>query len=95
MGADLFESYVGALVSAITLGVVAYGISGAMFPLIIAAFGIVASVVGAVFVRGSEKGSPQRSLNLGSNIAYLVVVALSFPLSLAFFRQCRCRRWLS
>lgn len=87
MGADLFESYVGALVSAITLGVVAYGISGAMFPLIIAAFGIVASVVGAVFVRGSEKGSPQRSLNLGSNIAYLVVVALSFPLSLAFFNS--------
>lgn len=87
MGADLFESYVGALVSAITLGVVAYGISGAMFPLIIAAFGIVASVVGAVFVRGSEKGSPQRSLNLGSNIAYLVVVALSFPLSFAFFNS--------
>ena len=87
MGADLFESYVGALVSAITLGVVAYGISGAMFPLIIAAFGIVASVVGAVFVRGSEKGSPQRSLNLGSNIAYLVVVGLSFPLSLAFFNS--------
>ena len=46
MGADLFESYVGSLVSAITLGVVYAKESGAIFPLVIAALGVLASVIG-------------------------------------------------
>ena len=46
MGADLFESYVGALVSALTLGIVYYKAEGAIFPLLIAGLGLVASILG-------------------------------------------------
>lgn len=62
MGADLFESYVGALVSALTLGVAVVGTfngAGALFPLILAAAGIVASIIGCFFVRGDENSNPQ------------------------------------
>ena len=52
MGADLFESYVGALISALTLGVVYYQIAGAAYPLIIAGLGLLASILGSFFVRG-------------------------------------------
>lgn len=52
MGADLFESYVGALVSALTLGIVYYKVEGAIFPLLIAGLGLVASILGTFFVKG-------------------------------------------
>src|SRR5699024_8939427 len=52
MGADLFESYVGAIISAITLGLVAYPNGGAEFALALSAVGIAASIIGAYFVRG-------------------------------------------
>lgn len=68
MGADLFESYVGSLVSAVTLGVVAYQAEGAFFPLVLAAFGVIASVIGTFFVKGKEGTDPQKSLNLGSYV---------------------------
>ena len=54
MGADLFESYVGALVSALTLGIVYYKAEGAIFPLLIAGLGLVASILGTFFVKGDK-----------------------------------------
>ena len=62
MGADLFESYVGSLVSALTLGVAVSAISGVVFPLAIAGCGLVASIIGTFFVKGDEKASPQKAL---------------------------------
>ena len=85
MGADLFESYVGSLVSAVTLGVVAYQVEGAFFPLILAGIGIIASMIGTFFVKGKEGTDPQKSLNLGSYVAYAIVIAASLVLSNLFF----------
>ena len=54
MGADLFESYVGSLVSALTLGAVTATVSGVLFPLAIAACGLIASILGTFFVKGAD-----------------------------------------
>ena len=85
MGADLFESYVGSLVSALTLGVAVSAISGVVFPLAIAGCGLLASIIGTFFVKGDEKSSPQKALKLGSNIAAVLVVAVSLVLSKVLF----------
>ena len=86
MGADLFESYVGALVSAVTLGVATYAktdlaVAGAFFPLILAACGILASMIGTFFVRGKENGNPQKALNTGSYVAYILMIIAAVVLS--------------
>ena len=66
MGADLFESYVGAIVSALTLGVamteVVFKGAGALYPLVIAAIGIFASVIASFFVRGKENSNSHSAL---------------------------------
>ena len=88
MGADLFESYVGALVSALTLGVAVAGTftgAGALFPLILAATGIIASIIGCFFVRGDENSNPHKALKMGSYVASAIVVVLSLVLSNVFF----------
>lgn len=85
MGADLFESYVGAVVSAVTLGIASSGEAGAFYPLLIAACGIAASIIGTFFVRGRENGNPQKALNMGSYVAYLLVIIASLVLSRTLF----------
>ena len=85
MGADLFESYVGSLVSAITLGVVYAKESGAIFPLVIAALGVLASVIGCFFVKGDENSSPHKALKYGRYSAAIVVMIGSLILSKVFF----------
>ncbi|MCI6858549.1 MAG: sodium-translocating pyrophosphatase [Eubacterium sp.] len=89
MGADLFESYVGSLVSAITLGVVYAKESGAIFPLVIAALGILASVIGCFFVKGDENSSPHKALKFGSYSSAVVVMIGSLILSKLFFNSFR------
>lgn len=85
MGADLFESYVGSLVSATTLGAVYAKESGAIFPLVIAALGVLASVIGCFFVKGDENSSPHKALKYGSYSAAIVVMIGSLILSKLFF----------
>ncbi len=92
MGADLFESYVGSIVSAVTLGVAAtvakgaaFEGAGATFPLIIAALGILASIIGSFFVKGDENSSPHKALKFGSYASSALVVAGSLILSKVFF----------
>ncbi len=85
MGADLFESYVGAIVSAVTLGVVAFGAEGAIFPLVLAGVGIIAAIIGCFFVRGDEKSNPHKALKTGTYVASIIVVVLSIVLSNYFF----------
>ena len=84
MGADLFESYVGALVSALTLGVVAFNAEGAIFPLVLAAAGILASIIGCFFVKGDEKANPHKALKMGSYVSSAVVVVASLVLGKMF-----------
>ena len=85
MGADLFESYVGSIVSAITLGLVAFGGKGAMFPLLLAAVGIASAILGTFFVKGDEKSSPHKALKAGTYSASVIVVVLSLVLSKVVF----------
>ena len=88
MGADLFESYVGALVSALTLGVSVQGLftgAGAIFPLIIAAVGILGSVIATFFVRGKDDSNPHKALKMGSYVSAVIVAVLSIVLSYSFF----------
>ena len=92
MGADLFESYVGALVSALTLGVSVVGIfngAGVIYPLIIAACGILASVIATFFVRGKEGANPQKALSMGSYVSAGLVVVASLVFSQMFFGSMR------
>ena len=81
MGADLFESYVGAIISAITLGLVAFGEQGVLFALALAATGILASIIGAFFVKGDA--DPQKSLNKGTLVSSLITMAAAAFLSQA------------
>ncbi|MBQ6591195.1 MAG: sodium-translocating pyrophosphatase [Lachnospiraceae bacterium] len=89
MGADLFESYVGSIVSAITLGVVYHEVSGAVFPLIIAALGIGASILGCFFVKGDENSNPHKALKAGSYTSAILVIIGSLALSWYFFGSLR------
>ncbi len=79
MGADLFESYVGAIISAITLGLVAYGDAGVKFALALSSVGILASIIGVYFVRGDK--DPQKALNTGTLVSAVITVVFAFILS--------------
>ena len=88
MGADLFESYVGAIVSALTLGVAVTGKSaesGIIFPLIIAAIGILASIIATFFVKGKDDSNPHAALKMGSYISAAIVAVASVIFSYVFF----------
>ena len=79
MGADLFESYVGALISAITLGLVAYGENGVYFAIALSAVGIIASMIGVYFVKGDK--DPQKLLNNGTLVSSLITIVVGYFLS--------------
>ena len=91
MGSDLFESYVGSIISAITLASVAVVNSpasatfdeatAALFPLLLSAVGIIASVIGILMVRGNENTNPAKALNMGTYISGAIVVVVSIFLS--------------
>ncbi|MCR4673058.1 MAG: sodium-translocating pyrophosphatase [Lachnospiraceae bacterium] len=93
MGADLFESYVGSLISAITLGIATAGgdsvlaNSQAIFPALISAVGIISSVIGSMLVKGKDGTNPQKALNAGTYIASAIVVVGSIVLSLTVLHK--------
>ncbi|KKM10536.1 potassium transporter [Clostridiales bacterium PH28_bin88] len=69
MGADLFESYVGSIIAGIALAA-AIGIkNGTLVPLMVAAAGIVAAIIGTFFVRTNEGANAQNALNTGTWVA--------------------------
>jgi K(+)-stimulated pyrophosphate-energized sodium pump len=81
MGADLFESYVGSIISAITLGSIVFGRNGALFPLVLSAIGIVSSIIGIIIVRASHNPNAQRVLNIGTYVAGIFVLIATWILS--------------
>ena len=85
MGADLFESYCGSLISALTLGVAVSEVSGVLFPLAIAGCGLIASILGTFFVRGGENTNPQKALTKGSYASSAIVIVASLVLSWVLF----------
>ncbi len=103
MGSDLFESYVGSIISAITLAVIiptvvpAIGaefaldpLMGSLFPLLLAAVGIIASIIGIMFVRGSENVNPATQLNIGTYISGVIVIVASVVLSKTLLGTYNC-----
>jgi len=85
MGADLFESYVGAIISAMILGVAwctglerlseGAALNAVYLPLVVSVIGVVASIVGFFFVRVKEGGNPQAGLNRGTFGSGILMVA--------------------
>ena len=80
MGADLFESYVGAIISALTLGAVAYKDgTGIEYAFLLSMCGIIASIIGILYVRHSKSDNPQASLNHGTYVAgILTIIAAAY-----------------
>ena len=84
MGADLYESYVGSIISACALGVAAFrGIEAMALPMLIAAIGVVCSIFGTFLVRTKEGATQKqllRALSKGTNFSAICIAVLSFPL---------------
>ncbi|MDC0125868.1 sodium-translocating pyrophosphatase, partial [Flavobacteriaceae bacterium] len=84
MGADLFESYVGSIIGTMVLGAFIItpdfaGLGAVYLPLVLAAVGIIMSIIGTFFVKVKEGGNPQSALNIGEfGSAGLMVVASYF-----------------
>ncbi|WP_338823154.1 Putative K(+)-stimulated pyrophosphate-energized sodium pump [Moorella humiferrea] len=74
MGADLFESYVGSIISGIALAATLNIPNGTLVPLMIAAAGIISSIIGAFFVRTGEGANAQKALNTGTMVASILAI---------------------
>lgn len=92
MGADLFESYVGSIVSAVTLAFAAFTgaenkMNAALFPLLLCTIGILGSVISVFFVRGKDNSDPQKALNVGEYLAAALVIIGGAVLSYYMFNS--------
>lgn len=90
MGADLFESYVDALIAAMALGLIAlpsFGTRGAIYPLAIAAIGILASLIGTLVVRTQDEKKISAAMNRGTLLAGLLLVIGVWWLTDQFFGE--------
>lgn len=90
MGSDLLESYAGAIISALTLGVsstVYTGTNAALFPLLIAGAGILAAILSIVIIRIREWKDPQKTLNIATYIGNFIVLVLALVFSLVILKS--------
>ncbi len=90
MGADLFESYVGAIIGTMVLGAVFVGTGGfentndfnglnaILLPLVLSGVGILTSILGTFFVKVAEGGDPQKALNRGELISAVLMLAATY-----------------
>ena len=78
MGADLFESYVGSIIAAMTIGITVYGTEGVIVPLLVAATGVLASIIGSFFVRAKDERKLSAALERGTLISGLLVIVASY-----------------
>ncbi len=85
MGADLFESYVNSIIAAMGLGFLAYGTKGMLVPLYLAGAGIIASILGSLFVKVKDEAHINSALNRGMFIAGGAMIALAYIVSAHFF----------
>lgn len=84
MGADLYESYIGSIISSSALGVAAFGTINAMaLPMLLAAIGIICSLIGTFLVKTKENADQKsllRALGRGTNFSAIVIAVASLPL---------------
>ena len=85
MGADLFESYVGSIISAMTLGLTYYDQTGIIFPLLLAAGGVVAAILGTFVVKAGNATNPHAALKRGEYGATAIVIIITVILSKTMF----------
>lgn len=78
MGADLFESYVNSIIAAMIVGAVVYGTKGVIYPLILAAMGVLSAIIGTYFVRITKDEDPQLALRRGTYITGGLIILTSF-----------------
>ncbi len=93
MGADLFESYVGAIVGTMVLGAALIGTTGfesesafgglsaVLLPLFLCGAGIIASIIGATFVKIESDGDPKKALNRGELVAAIIMLVATYILT--------------
>ncbi|HRX16401.1 MAG TPA: sodium-translocating pyrophosphatase [Spirochaetota bacterium] len=79
LGSDLCESYIGSIIGAMVLGGAALSVRLVVLPLVIAAIGIIMSIIGMFFVRTREGGNPQNALNFGTIGASVLMLVFTFP----------------
>ncbi len=94
MGADLFESYVGSIIAAMTLGSLLsgvggtnYPIQGALFPIFLSAFGIIAAILGTVTIRTKEADEPHKVLKKGTYVAGFLFLVFTIFLTWFYVNQ--------
>ena len=78
MGADLFESYVNSIIAAMAIGAMAFDQMGVYYPLLLAAVGIISSILGTFFVRVGEGGDPAKALRMGLGITGVFMLVGTF-----------------
>ncbi|MBP8684251.1 MAG: sodium-translocating pyrophosphatase [Synergistaceae bacterium] len=81
MGADLFESYVNSIIAAMVIGALFAGMAGVIYPLLLAAVGIIASILGTFFVKVKEGGDPAKALRYGLGSTGLFMIVGTFFLT--------------
>jgi K(+)-stimulated pyrophosphate-energized sodium pump len=85
MGADLFESYVGAIIGSMVLGWALYtNMAYVLLPLYIAGAGIIVSIIGTFMVSVKEGGDPQKALNIGEFGSSAIMVGVMYLLITSF-----------
>ena len=86
MGADLFESYVGSIISSMILGGLLFeGTKAIMFPLLLAACGIISSIIGTFFVQTKSEKNLHNALTKGTLVSgFLVLIASAFLSNVLF-----------
>jgi len=93
MGADLFESYVGAILAAIALSATAkLGLRGAVLPMAIAGLGIISSIVGIFIVKTKEEATQKellKALNKGISLSSILILVFSIIFTLILLPQNR------
>ena len=80
MGADLFESYVGAIVSSVILGIVSGGKEVVSFLFLLCGCGAIAAILGILYVRLSRRADPQRTMMGGTYISMLLFIVAALIL---------------
>jgi len=89
MGADLFESFVGSIIAAMILGMVLFPaevLSGVLYPLLLAGFGVLASIGGSFFVSTKDEHGLAAALNKGTYMSGVFVAVFALIASYLMFR---------
>ncbi len=87
MGSDLLESYVGSLISALSLGMFLVDPKYLVFPLIIAAIGVLSALISVILIRAKEWTNPQLTLRIATSLAAVIVVIGAVVTSYLVFKE--------